>query len=182
GDHLRPVSMDEAQAVVASDGSAMYGWYQATTYCVTAAEQSNRHATTVDAPSFQASESGSQQPLVPVVLAPAEQELLSGAGGVAIEGFFDFTWDAPEEGWRRSFGMSRPDRASSAGSGADLGRFSWSSDAMRRAGERSSGRGWGSSRDLGTYETYRGRGSSLDREASETVYESEAELEEEEAA
>ncbi|KAL3261055.1 hypothetical protein MRX96_046196 [Rhipicephalus microplus] len=155
---FRPVSMDEAQAVVASDGSAMYGLVPATAYRVAGRST--------------ASESGSQQPLVPVVLAPAEQELLSGAGGVAVEGFFDFTWDAPEEGWRRSFGMARPDRASSAGSGGDVGRFSWSSDAMRRAGERSSGRGWGSSRDLGTYETYRGRGSSLDRAASETVYES----------
>ncbi|KAL3196443.1 hypothetical protein MRX96_045255 [Rhipicephalus microplus] len=164
GGHLRPVSMDEAQAVVASDGSAMYGWYQPL------------HIVS------QASESGSQQPLVPVVLAPAEQELLSGAGGVAVEGFFDFTWDAPEEGWRRSFGMSRPDRASSAGSGGDVGRFSWSSDAMRRAGERSSGRGLGLQPGPKLYETYRGRGSSQDRAASETVYESEAELEEEEAA
>ncbi|XP_037520799.1 serine/arginine repetitive matrix protein 1-like [Rhipicephalus sanguineus] len=138
-DLFRPVSMDEVQAVVASDASAMYGWYQPL------------HIVS------QASESGSQQPLVPVVLAPAEQELLSGAGGAMAEGlgadFFDFSWDAPEEGWRRSYILARPDRASSAGSSADAGRFSWSSDEMRRADGAASGHGWGSSRDQGVSET-----------------------------
>ncbi|KAH6929046.1 hypothetical protein HPB50_022521 [Hyalomma asiaticum] len=136
-DLVRPASMEAAQAVMASDASAMYGWYQPL------------HIVS------QASESSSQQPLVPVVLAPAEQELLSGAGAVPGYGadFFDFSWDAPEGGERRSYGSARPDRGSSAASGADAGRFFWSSDEMRRVAEGASGQGWDSGQDQGMSDT-----------------------------
>ncbi|XP_070394675.1 uncharacterized protein [Dermacentor albipictus] len=116
---LRPASMEGVQAVVIPEASSTHGWYQPL------------HIVS------HTSESYSQEPQVPVVLDPAEQELMYGAGG-GMTGFatssFNVTWDTPEEGAWRSFGSAGP-YGGGAGSESDADRFSLSSDEMRRRRE-----------------------------------------------